>query len=543
MRGRVKLVALGLLGLVVAGLVSWRFAAAPPPEPEIQGLIGPRVIGPSIGPQIGPRIGAVSSSGTPALVIFGDSNAVGQGTTDTADPAFNITTTVTSVPYETQYSQAASDPITWTNLAAGGTRPYATGGVAGFGSEMAIAQSFVTAGRPLVIIKIAVSGTTCAQWQLGSGYPGTGGDLYTQARTYIRAQAAAHGATVAGFVEFLGGNDGTNSTDANNLQTNLLALSTRLHADFGAALPIVLIKSNANTSVTFLSTVRAAQVAAAGADSTISLIDDDDLALVSDHLHFTADSYITIGQRIAYTLLSRFSVPATRPSTVPDLVGFGPETLGPGTGTPSSWGGAIAGDLEVLIAMTMTTGGATNNAITTPTGWTAIANTGGTSTDGTNTTRVAAYSRVVDTTMLNANGGHTAATSIAAANSINFSRIYTIRGPNLNPTVDAALVSTNAGFLTGVTISQITTTAANELALIVPGGFRTNFNQNPVTVTFAGLTSLADRGGGNRNNGDSNFGTLDAWTGQKLVAGATGGGTATFSLATLGFVELIGIKP
>lgn len=518
---KLKHAALALLGLITAGVLS------------ISGAIGPH-----IGPHVGPHIGIGQPSGTRAVVIIGDSNAVGQGVTDKSDPAFNVTATITAVPYETQYSQAAADPISWTNLAAGGTRPYAIGGVAGFGAEMAIAQEFLAAGQSPVIIKIAVSGTTCAQWLLGSGYPAAT-DLYTQARTYIRAQAAAHGAQVAGFAIFLGGNDGTDVNLANALQANLLTLSTRLHADFGAV-PLVLVKSNDNTDVTFLATVRTAQAAAAAADTTISLVDDDDLNLVSDRLHFNAEAYISLGQRIAYTMLTRLGVSVARPSTAPALMGYGPETYGPGTGEPAGWGGAIAGDLEVLVAMSLTASGA-NNAITTPTGWTAISNTASTATDGTSTTRVAAYSRVVDSTMLNANGGHTAATSIAAANAINFSRIYTIRGPNLNPTVDTALVSTNAGFVTAVTINQITPSTAG-LALVVPGGFRTNATANPVTVTMAGLSSLTDRGGGNRDNGDSNFGTIAQWTGRS-AGGATGSGTATFALGTLGYVELIGVKP
>lgn len=526
MQFRLKHAALALLGLITAGVLS------------IGGALHPH-IGPHVGPHIGPRIGVVSSTSTPAIVIIGDSNGVGQGVTDKSDPAFSITTTIAAVPYESQYSQAASDPITWTNMAAGGTRPYAIGGVAGFGTEMAIAQSFVVASQSPVIIKIAVSGTTCTQWQLGSGYPGTGGDLYTQSRAYIRAQAAAHNAKVAGIVEFIGGNDGTNSTDANNLQTHLLALSTQLHADFGATVPIILVKSNAATSVTFLSTVRSAQVAAAGADATISLIDDDDLVLVSDNLHFTADAYITLGQRIAYTLMARLGVAATRPAAVPVLVGFGPETFGPGTGAPAGWGGAIAGDLEVVVAMTLTATGA-NNALTTPSGWSAIANTATTATDGTSTTRVAAYSRVVDSTMLNANGGHTAATSITAANAVNFSRIYTFRGPNLNPTVDTAQASSNAGFLTSLTATGITPNAT-DLIFVEPGGFRTNANANPVTVTAAGISSLTNQGGGNRDNGDSNFGTMAAWTG--TASSATGTAAIAFTLATLGYTEVIGIKP
>lgn len=522
MRLQLKHAALALLGLITAGLLS------------IGGSIGPH-IGPRIGSTVGPRIG-VGPSLTRAIVIIGDSNGVGQGVTDKSDPAFSITTTITGVPYEAQYSQAASDPITWTNLAAGGVRPYAIGGVAGFGAEMALAQSFLAAGQTPVIIKIAVSGTSCTQWLTGSGYPGSGGELYAQARTYIRAQAAAHGAVVAGFAIFIGGNDGTNSTDANNLQAHLATLSTQLHADFGPV-PLILVKSNDNTDVTFLSTVRSAQVAAAAADTSISLIDNDDLTLVSDRLHFNAEAYITLGQRIAYTLLTRLGVPAVRPSTVPDLVGFGPQTYGPGTGEPAGWGGAIAGDIEVLVDMSLTASGV-NNAITTPTGWTLISNTSTTATDGTSTTRVAAYSRVVDSTMLTANGGHTAATSIAAANSINGARIFTIRGASA---IDTALASSNAGFTTSLTLSQITPSVPG-LALMVVGGFRTNASANQATITAAGLTSLADREEATRDNGDSNFVTIAAWTG-RTAGVATGSAATTFALNTLAVGEFIGAKP
>jgi hypothetical protein len=506
-------------------------------------VVGSRV-GTLLSSLLGSAVGGADDEGvstvSPMILIIGDSNAIGQAVTDKADPAFNVTSPITQITYDKHYSQAASDPPVFSDLQ-GSLQPYSIGGTAGLGFQISLGQAVLGAGLRPVMVEMAVSGTSCAQWQVASGYPTTGPSLYNLMVTRVHALETQYRAKVAAVVVVLGGNDGANTTDANNLQANTLATATALRSSFGATIPIIWNKININTNITNLATIRSQQAAAFVADPNITPIDNDDLGLLTDFLHFNAESYIALGHRMAFAILDKLLVARARPLVFPRVVGFGPASYGPSNNTPYSWGGSLNGDLEILAVYTLTAAG-TNNAITTPSGWTLISGTSTTSAGSGSTTRVAFYSRAVTTTMLNANGGHTAATTVTSANTINSCRIFTVRGPNLSPTVDLGLSSVNNAFQTGLSLSAITTTAANENVVIIAGGFRTNFNQNPMVVTGS-VASLTDLEEANRDNGDSNFITIACWDSTLAAAGSTGAVTCTFSLATLAAGVLLGIKP
>jgi hypothetical protein len=477
------------------------------------------------------------TNGGQMFLIIGDSNGVGEAVTDKADPAFNVTVPQ-NFTFDAQYAQAAANPPTY-QFISGQLRPYAVGGVSGMGLELTLAPELQKLGFTPVETKFAISGTTCAQWQTGSTYP-TGTNVWNQMVTRTHQLEAQYGAKVAGVVVSLSTNDANTNPDTTAFQSNMTAMIAALRATF-PGVKIAWLKIHPSTGAPNTATVSAAQVAAFTADPTFALVDTSDMVLLSDLLHYSSDSCLSLGQRCAYALGDLLSITRSKPATFVDVVGFGPATAGPGAATPASWGGAQAGDLEVLVAMSLTASG-TNNAITTPSGWTLLAPTAVTATGGGSTTRQAMYSRVVDAAMLTGNSNHTAPTSIAAANTINSARIYTLRGPNANPTIDVTLGSNNASFTTALTLTGVTTGNANETVVQIGGGFRTTIAQNPATFVST-LTNLKDVQEANRDNGDSNFITINCWTGTKVVAGATGSVACTFALNTLATGALIAVKP
>jgi hypothetical protein len=145
--------------------------------------------------------------------------------------------------------------------------------------------------------------------------------------------------------------------------------------------------------------------------------------------------------------------------------------------------------------------------------------------------------------MISANHGFTAPTTVAPANTNEFSEIITIRGPNANPTVDTSALSVNNAFNTSLSMTGITTTAANETAVMINVLFRTNATANPVTIAGTNLSNVTQIKNGTRDSGLSNFATIDVQTGNLAAAGATGTGTVTYGQSSIAVAAVIGIKP
>lgn len=507
--------------------------------------IGPH-IGPRIGPTIGPAIGQ-HGSGIPLILMFGDSQIPGEAATDAADPSFDVTTTqsTTYVTFNKHYAQSAADPPTYQTDLTGGVRPYALGGVPGMGMEISIGQELTRLGQRSVLAVFGIAGMSCAQSLPASTYPTAPPNIWTQLVTRIHGLEASTGSLAKVALLSEGNNDGASPTDAANLATNSATLAAALRAAF-PGIAIAWIKINADTvnaaGFANMATAIANQATFFAGDPTILSIFNDDRPLQSDHAHFTADTALTVGQRFVHLALPALGLSEPRPATFPAVVGWGPQTVSAGASTsPPSWGRAAAGHLEILVVASLTASGV-NNALTTPTGWTLIGTT--TSTTGGVTIRAGFYRRAVDAAMIAANHGFTAPTTVAAANSNEFSQIITIRGPSADPTVEASQLSVNNAFDTGpFAMTGVTTLGANRTAVVITVGFRTNATANPIALSGSNLSGISVVKNGTRDSGLSNFCTIDVQTGTLAAAGATGNPSATFALATLAVGAVIAIKP
>lgn len=259
--------------------------------------------------------GAVNASRRKAFLIIGQSNASG------VDSAANLS--AGNASYASAYSAcqlfcqrsvAANDPIPWEYYPPIGTYntspPSAwTSTAPSFantivsdttGPELSLSRALIALSSNWSIVKFTVDGSYIPYWLPGSTYPTQppgGPDLWSQMLSFV----AASGATIEGIYWMQGEADAKDSTHAAAYQANLTTFLAALHAQFPNA-PIILgeISSQISTiTCPSLSTVRAAQVAVINSAPWTTIINNDDLALrAADSLHFTADSQITIGQRV-----------------------------------------------------------------------------------------------------------------------------------------------------------------------------------------------------------------------------------------------------
>lgn len=551
MRFRLKHAALALTAVVGIGALALHFRAGTPPQTGPLGLVGVQV-GVQVGERVGPAVGVPSnptgSDATPLILMFGDSQIPGEAPTDAADPSFNVTATqpTTFVTFNKHYAQSAADPPTYQTDLTGGVRPYAIGGTPGMGLEISIGQELTARGVRSVLAVFGIAGMSCAQSLPASTYPTSPPNINAQLISRIHGIESSTGSQAKIALLSEGNNDGANPTDAGNLTANSATLAASLRSAF-PGITITWIKINADTvnAVGFANeaTAIANQATFFGNDSAIVPIFNDDRPLQSDHAHFTADTYLTVGQRFVYLALPALGVSAPRPTTFPVVIGHGPQMFSAGANTsPASWGGAAAGDLEVLVVASLTASGV-NNALTTPSGWTLIGTT--TSASGGATTRAGFYRRAVDAAMIAANHSFTAPTTVVAANTNEFSEIVTIRGPSAGstPTVEASQLSVNNAFGTTLTDTGVTTLGANRAIVMITVGFRTNASANTVSISAANLSGIAVNNNGTRDSGLSNFATIDVQTGNLAAAGSTGNPAVTLGLATIAVGAVLAIAP
>lgn len=381
MRGRVKIAALGLLGLVVAGLVSWRVAHPPAPPIEPQGLIGPRVIGPHIGPQIGPRIGAVSNGGT-LVVALGDSNTVGQMDVGKADPQFAVTTPQGPV-LDAFYGTASNEPVSMTHF--GPTTLTAYGVAPGAGFELTLGRTIQTdIGIPISIAKIAISGTRAVDWDPSATYGtsspqiGGGANLYNSTVTRVRS----FGASSVHFIINLGTNDAVNGGDAAAMGTHMTAINNGLRSAFPGC-KIVWIETHSSTVNANTATVRTQQETyAATAGSWFSLINIDYGVLLGDGLHYDANTYLDVGVHAAFALSDLMGIARRSVSVTPAMLGFGTAVVSATSMSARPWFGSQIGDMVYAYAQVAAVGTVTGTPSDwTPSGWT-LTKSGDTASSG-----------------------------------------------------------------------------------------------------------------------------------------------------------------
>lgn len=435
------------------------------------------------------------------ILVLGDSQCAGKAQvvtalTPTNEPgfAFSATQATTFTKYYRQVSEVANDPpvfnITNTNVA---VQPYTgVGSVVFGGPEIGIGQILTKWGIPAVVISYAVVGLACKQMVPTPSpmYPTGGPSWHTTMVAFVRNIEVTQNVRIKLVLVSSSNNDGFNATDSGNLPANIGLQYAGITAAFPGA-PVCWIKIPADTInvASYRADTFTNQATGFSNNPTIRQIwVDDQLPLIgiqSDHAHLTPNGEFVFGTRGFWAGYDLMGYARPRTSGAPILVGDGPMTATDGTGAPTSDGSPMAGDGEILVTLDMVNA-TTFGTKTTPSGWTLVSSQTFNSGTGVGA-RLALYTRAVDSTMLNANHGNTAATSVAldSPSTRLFNKILTFRGSNpaSPPTLVQVVYGGTVGSTSSYTGPSLTTGGTNRRVVAVTVGYIASSLQTTVTLT------------------------------------------------------------
>lgn len=270
-----------------------------------------------------------AGSMTPIFVIgpIAQSNGVGNAQFNTASSQNQATYGAPFLPTTLLQDLAGNIAGGYVSIPTGPARvrgaKYFTFTNGNFGFELSFTRAMYAAGIKHNIIKSAVGSTSLASdlspWSNAPPSTGivsnTSPNLFWRGMRTIRDGARALNGYIAGFVFDQGENDAANAGYAANYQANLEAAAQQVWAAYPGA-PIVVVRLPAGGSNTYQATVIAAQNAFAAAHPTlVAIVNTDDIPLQVDGLHYTADGYITLGQRVAAAMLTLQLLP--QPTNIP----------------------------------------------------------------------------------------------------------------------------------------------------------------------------------------------------------------------------------
>jgi hypothetical protein len=399
-------------------------------------------------------------------VVLGDSNAYGQTDPGHTAPEYMMTTPI-GIPFRQTLCLGVNEPMHFTDT--GEILLGAFNGLPGIGYEVTIGQTLLSLGLSPRILKRAISGSSTDQWSpantFGTSSPELGGvNLAAAWEADVDAEIAATGRKLGWVVVSLGGNDGFDSTIANNVDVRMNEITSRIWAKYGSDVCIIWFQMNASvTGVPFRDIVIAKQrsFAAACTNPHFHLQNADDGELLLDGIHFTGDTYAREGEGAAFAIADDKGIARRKVASVPTCVGFGSPSFGTGARTPRAWPGTQPGDTVHAYAQStfLVTGPTGTPATWTPPGWTLKAS--GTSTFPAlpATVQFAIFEKQVSLADFT-NGRLNLATwnMVSTENEV---QLFTWRGPNPHPSMNAfSVFHTDAVFGPGLfTADGLTTTA------------------------------------------------------------------------------------
>lgn len=559
MRSRLKIAALALFGIAIAGGIALRIVAPPAEQP--QGLVGVQV-GPQVGPLVGPAVGVNAPiGGNPLLLMIGDSIVVGTGdATDTgAAHWFGVDTSFAPVTFASHQALSPNLPPFSGEIGPEALVAYAPGTTLGFGPEIMLGRTGNAITSSIgYIVKAGIGGALLDTHWLPTGtYPAAGvGNLFNTEIARAQSYEALTGRAVKIIYVNLLTNDAGDATASSHVVANMTAMVNALHAVWPNA-SIIWPLIHVSTGQTNTATVRTAQLSYAGsAPAYFRLVNIDRFAL-QDTLHPDTRAVLDMGRIVAYQGADMQGIARQKATTTPALVGQGVPMYVNGasaTLTPLPEPGTLDGDTTLAFAYTNSVtpgGGAATQTITCSScsGWTLVTN--GQTTAAGFTSTWAWYKRKVPNGEIATNPTPPSVSAAAAAPTFtianggdDLAQVFTVRGPTAGAQDVDASVSANGlnTFSAGPdTVPSLTTTADNDLMLYLVGGAGSLGNSTSLTV--AGVTGLAKLGETSFqfSSGDTVIWAL--YSGTRPAHGAIGTGSMSFGGSTLAIASAIAVHP
>jgi len=203
-----------------------------------------------------------------------------------------------------------------------------------FGPEFTSVRDLATGlGEPIYFMKYALAGTGLdstfstlyGTWYPSATDPGSPAEytlnLYkSMVQWAIKARATARQtepeAEIAGFFWLQGETDATGSSTASRYNANLTSFISRLRSDLGVSTLPIVIGRITTISWQYATTVRAAEVNVANADSHAAWVDTDNLPMDPTYNnHYSGAGLEIIGQRFASAWLNLKQPPSVQNSS------------------------------------------------------------------------------------------------------------------------------------------------------------------------------------------------------------------------------------
>lgn len=216
---------------------------------------------------------------------------------------------------------AVADPLAWTDVPGVGTfrdlQQYAAPGSPGFGPELALGRYLADTGAmalPIHLAKFGVNGCDIGRFLPGSGFPVSGGELFTQLTAHINTCQTNSGKSLAVFIWGQGESDADSDAEAAAYQGKLTTFIAALRAIYGSTFLFVIRRLSNNQIGGFSNTmtaprvaaVQAAQDAVAALDPSHCIVVNTDRAvtLASGPEHFKTDGYWQVGNELGAAILA-----------------------------------------------------------------------------------------------------------------------------------------------------------------------------------------------------------------------------------------------
>lgn len=244
------------------------------------------------------------------IAIAGQSNALGSALVNDVTSTTGLATLYPNVTLvQRMAGNVSTDPPVLTDIAAAslGPRyialedgsPLANGRM---GIELSLGRvlDVHVPARDIKIAKFALGGSGLEEhWKPTATYPTVGPNICAQFVSWIQAQEVALEAKLTVVIWIQGNNDAGNAAEAAAYAANMGALLTEWRRYF-PAVPLVFDQLHPGMSGAHNATVRAQQAsfAATYAGRGVRMLNVDDLELRDDS-HFTANSFVTLGERFA----------------------------------------------------------------------------------------------------------------------------------------------------------------------------------------------------------------------------------------------------
>lgn len=239
------------------------------------------------------------------IVIAGQSNGHGIAVAANITIRTGYTLAYANVTQKQKWASNAVDPPTFIEPATAALAP--RGGSPNFGPELSLGR-YVDLAIPtkFAISKFNGSGYSLAvEWNPNGTYP-TGTNFFDQWLAYMAASETELSGYIAAIVWIQGEADAEDAGEAAAYEANLTAFIATVRETY-PNIPFVISYLHASGSGAHSATVRTAQENVVAAMAQVSGVDVDDLTL-ADGLHFDADSYVLLGDRLAAAALTELGI-------------------------------------------------------------------------------------------------------------------------------------------------------------------------------------------------------------------------------------------